>query len=417
MTRPDETLLRRAFALARAALERGDMPFGAIVATADGKVLSEAGSTQASQRDATAHAMMNALRRAMTSASRTEIAQPRRSITSAEPCVMCTAALFYAGVGRVVFGAIAGQDPLGRTAGGTGLPASPCHAGQSWRGRLDGSKSSGRIWRMRLCGSSSTPAHERAPCGRGATAARHRDRSPGWRNVASFPSARCIVGRDGQAIAEACSTEVSTRDWTGHAEMNAIRMACGTASRGDLAASNALCIERMLRDVRGSGVPCGRAAHRVRFSRGVVAQAPGGRRCDDRARLFVPRDPRDRTGAGRDPWSLSGGRGRAGAFPLLESDLGHAAVGAALRRQPAFPAGERRLQAPGSLRTPHATHPLDIACARLLADRRACPINPRPHRLHPRDRRLADVRGRQGRVLRKPPASTSSSVSSSRVPR
>ena len=113
MTRPDETLLRRAFALARAALERGDMPFGAIVATADGKVLSEAGSTQASQRDATAHAVMNALRRAMTSASRTEIAQSTL-YASAEPCVMCTAALFYAGIGRIVFGV--SQDSL-RSAG------------------------------------------------------------------------------------------------------------------------------------------------------------------------------------------------------------------------------------------------------------------------------------------------------------
>ena len=50
-----------------------------------------------------------------------------------------------------------------------------------------------------------------------------------------LPFGALIVGRDGQAIAEASSTELSTRDWTCHAEMNAIRVACRTASSGDLA--------------------------------------------------------------------------------------------------------------------------------------------------------------------------------------
>lgn len=44
------------------------------------------------------------------------------------------------------------------------------------------------------------------------------------------PFAALVVGADGQVIAEATSTQGVDRDWTAHAEMSALRLACGAAS-------------------------------------------------------------------------------------------------------------------------------------------------------------------------------------------
>src|SRR5258708_2852591 len=60
----DEKYLRRAIALADAAVDSGNRPFGALVVDGDGTVVAEGYSTQQSDRDWTAHAEMNVLRAA-----------------------------------------------------------------------------------------------------------------------------------------------------------------------------------------------------------------------------------------------------------------------------------------------------------------------------------------------------------------
>lgn len=105
----DAALLRRAFALAAAARARGDRPFGAVVADPDGTVIAEAGSTQGSGGGGTlAHSEMNAL----ALLHRDGVARARLSAatiySSGEPCAMCAAAIFYMGIGRVVYGLSAG---------------------------------------------------------------------------------------------------------------------------------------------------------------------------------------------------------------------------------------------------------------------------------------------------------------------
>jgi tRNA(Arg) A34 adenosine deaminase TadA len=102
-TPKDETFLRRAFAVAQRAKGNGNHPFGAILVGPDDTVLLETENALMPERDMTAHAE----RLLATAASRKYDAEFLAQCTmysSAEPCAMCAGALYWAGVGRVVFG-------------------------------------------------------------------------------------------------------------------------------------------------------------------------------------------------------------------------------------------------------------------------------------------------------------------------
>ncbi len=104
MTGLDETLLRRAFAVATKARELGDHPFGAVLADADGQVLMEQGNGYSSEGgDRTAHAERLLASRAAKAFSADFLTQCTL-YSSAEPCAMCAGAIYWAGIGRVVFG-------------------------------------------------------------------------------------------------------------------------------------------------------------------------------------------------------------------------------------------------------------------------------------------------------------------------
>jgi tRNA(Arg) A34 adenosine deaminase TadA len=105
----DATFLRHAFALAGRARARGDRPFAAVIVAEDGTTLAEGLSTQGAGGGGTlAHSEMNACQAAIAAG----IPRPRlRRATvysSGEPCAMCSAAIFYTGIGRVVYGLSAG---------------------------------------------------------------------------------------------------------------------------------------------------------------------------------------------------------------------------------------------------------------------------------------------------------------------
>jgi tRNA(Arg) A34 adenosine deaminase TadA len=99
-----ESLLRRAFEVARRSRRQGDHPFGALLAGPDGGVLMEqCNGFTAEGRDMTAHAE----RLLATRASRTYGAKFLATCTlytSAEPCAMCAGAIYWVGIGRVVYG-------------------------------------------------------------------------------------------------------------------------------------------------------------------------------------------------------------------------------------------------------------------------------------------------------------------------
>ena len=97
-------LLRRSFEVARGSRDRGDHPFGAILVGPDGAILIEQGNGFSSEGgDMTAHAE----RLLASQASRTYGAAFLAGCTlytSAEPCAMCAGAIYWAGIGRVVYG-------------------------------------------------------------------------------------------------------------------------------------------------------------------------------------------------------------------------------------------------------------------------------------------------------------------------
>lgn len=103
MTDRDMELLRRAFDLARRARAHGNEPFGAVLADAEGAVLAEAQNTISIDRDVTAHAEMN-LVRVVARGVAPEVLRESTIYASTEPCAMCTGAIFWSGIGRVVYG-------------------------------------------------------------------------------------------------------------------------------------------------------------------------------------------------------------------------------------------------------------------------------------------------------------------------
>ena len=100
----DEALLREAFAVAKRSREAGDHPFGAVLADADGEVLMEQGNGYSSEGgDRTAHAERLLASRAAR-AYGLDFLSRCTLYSSAEPCAMCAGAIYWAGVGRVVYG-------------------------------------------------------------------------------------------------------------------------------------------------------------------------------------------------------------------------------------------------------------------------------------------------------------------------
>jgi tRNA(Arg) A34 adenosine deaminase TadA len=99
----DEHFLRRSFDVARRATSHGNHPFGAILVGADGNVLLEAENGYMPAHDGTAHAERLLATEACRRLSREERARATL-YSSAEPCAMCAGAIYWAGIGRLVYG-------------------------------------------------------------------------------------------------------------------------------------------------------------------------------------------------------------------------------------------------------------------------------------------------------------------------
>lgn len=129
--------MREALAAAQRGLLAGEAPVGACIVQ-DGRLVASAHTAVASGPDATAHAEILAVRAACRELRTTALAGCTLYVT-VEPCAMCLAALHYAGIDQVWFGAglavmqaatgreIGGPVPAGMTVTG-GVLADECSA-------------------------------------------------------------------------------------------------------------------------------------------------------------------------------------------------------------------------------------------------------------------------------------------------
>jgi tRNA(Arg) A34 adenosine deaminase TadA len=99
----DAHFLRRSFEVARRALTHGNHPFGAILVDQNRNVLIEAENGFMPARDGTAHAERLLATQACTTL-RPEVLAKATLYSSAEPCAMCAGAMYWAGIGRLVYG-------------------------------------------------------------------------------------------------------------------------------------------------------------------------------------------------------------------------------------------------------------------------------------------------------------------------
>jgi tRNA(adenine34) deaminase len=98
-----------ALAEAEAARDLGEVPIGAVVVSAAGEVLARAGNRTLALRDPTAHAELLAIRAACALLGSERLIGCDLYVTL-EPCAMCAAAISFARIRRLYFGA---ADPKG----------------------------------------------------------------------------------------------------------------------------------------------------------------------------------------------------------------------------------------------------------------------------------------------------------------
>jgi tRNA(adenine34) deaminase len=109
---------------ARAAGARGEVPVGCVIVR-EGAAIARAGNRTIADRDPTAHAELLAIRQAAAALGSERLADCDLYVTL-EPCAMCAAAMSFARIRRLYFGA--GDPKGGAVENGVRFFASPtCH--------------------------------------------------------------------------------------------------------------------------------------------------------------------------------------------------------------------------------------------------------------------------------------------------
>lgn len=101
--RNDEKIMRMAIAEAQRALDKGEVPIGAVVVVGD-RVIGRGHNLVETLVDATAHAEMQAITSAAQTLGGKYLNQCTLYVT-VEPCAMCAGAIGWSQVKRVVYGA------------------------------------------------------------------------------------------------------------------------------------------------------------------------------------------------------------------------------------------------------------------------------------------------------------------------
>lgn len=102
----DELYMRKAIDEANAALQKGEIPIGAVIVCKD-RIISRAHNLTQTLCDVTAHAEMQAITAAENTLGGKYLTDCTLYVTI-EPCVMCAGAIGWAQLARIVYGA---EDP------------------------------------------------------------------------------------------------------------------------------------------------------------------------------------------------------------------------------------------------------------------------------------------------------------------
>jgi len=96
--------MARAVETCRHGIAAGQSPFGALIARSDGDIVCATSNTVRSNRDPTAHAEINAIREASRILGTIDLSG-HTMVATCEPCPMCAAAIHWARLDAVIFGA------------------------------------------------------------------------------------------------------------------------------------------------------------------------------------------------------------------------------------------------------------------------------------------------------------------------
>jgi tRNA(adenine34) deaminase len=104
MGKSDEDWMCEALAQARLAAQKGEVPVGAVLVDAEGRLLAAGHNQPISACDPSAHAEIVTLRAAALELGNYRLVDTTLYVTL-EPCTMCVGALVHARVKRLVYGA------------------------------------------------------------------------------------------------------------------------------------------------------------------------------------------------------------------------------------------------------------------------------------------------------------------------
>ena len=102
MKQSHQEYLKRAIEVSRQARKNGNTPFGALLADGEGNIVMEQENIEVTEHKCTGHAEC-------TLAERASVAYPKDFLwnctlyTTAEPCAMCSGAIYWANIGTVVY--------------------------------------------------------------------------------------------------------------------------------------------------------------------------------------------------------------------------------------------------------------------------------------------------------------------------
>lgn len=136
------SFMQQALDEARAAAARGEVPVGCVIVR-EGVVVARAGNRTVADKDPTAHAELLAIRQAAAALGSERLTDCDLYVTL-EPCAMCAAAMSFARIRRLYFGA--GDPKGGAVEHGVRFFAAPtCHHRPEVYGGIGESEAAGLL--------------------------------------------------------------------------------------------------------------------------------------------------------------------------------------------------------------------------------------------------------------------------------